>query len=371
MHVGYAPLFQNPENAHSDQEVYRQELRLADLAEPLGFDSVWSVEHHFTDYTMCPDVTQFLSYMAGRTTRAKLGSMVIVLPWHDPIRVAEEIAMLDNLSGGRMILGIGRGLGRVEYDGFRAEMSESRQRFVECAEMILTGLERGYVEYDGEFVKQPRRDLRPAPFRSFKGRTYAAAVSPDSMPIMARLGVGLLIIPQKPWETVAQDFEVYHHVWREVNGDTPAPKPLMGGFFFVDPDPRRAQELAMRYIGRYYGTVIKHYEMDDGHFAGLKGYEFYNNATRYINRHGREGAAESFARLMPWGTPDQVLRRLEEIRGIIDMNGLMCHFSYAGLPWEEAERNMRLFAAEVLPELHRWQTEPLAEPQEPAAASAR
>jgi alkanesulfonate monooxygenase SsuD/methylene tetrahydromethanopterin reductase-like flavin-dependent oxidoreductase (luciferase family) len=371
MHVGYAPLFQNPENRLSDLEVYQQELRLADLAEPLGFDSVWSVEHHFTDYTMCPDVLQFLAYMAGRTSRVKLGSMVVVLPWHDPIRVAEEVAMLDNLSGGRVIFGIGRGLGRVEYDGFRADMNESRGRFIEYADAILTGLERGYVEYDGQYVKQPRRDLRPAPFRSFKGRTYAAAVSPDSMPIMARLGVGLLIIPQKPWEDVAKDFEAYHHVWREVNGDQPAPRPLMGGFYFVDTNADRAREMAMRYIGGYYQTVIKHYEMTAGHFASIKGYEFYNQATKYINRHGEAGAGESFANLMPWGTPDQVLRKLEEIRGIIDMNGLMCHFSFAGMPYDEAERNLRLFAAEVLPELHRWQTAPLVEGRELAGAGAR
>jgi alkanesulfonate monooxygenase SsuD/methylene tetrahydromethanopterin reductase-like flavin-dependent oxidoreductase (luciferase family) len=320
---------------------------------------------------MCPDVLQFLSYMAGRTTRAKLGSMVVVLPWHDPVRVAEQVAMLDNLSGGRVILGIGRGLGRVEYEGFRADMNESRERFIEYADMILTGLERGYVEYEGKYLTQPRRDIRPRPFRSFRGRTYAAAVSPDSMPIMARLGVGLLIIPQKPWDDVAKDFEVYHRVWAEVNGDQPPPKPLMGAFVFVDDDAERARELALRHIGRYYQTVIKHYEMTAGHFASLKGYEFYNNATRYINRHGSEGAAESFANLMPWGTPDQVLRKLEQIRSVIDMNGIMAQFSYAGMPWDEAERNLRLFAAEVLPELKRWETEPLAEPRELAAAGAR
>jgi len=371
MHVGYAPVFQNPENERTDLEVYTQELRLAELAEPLGFDSVWSVEHHFTDYTMCPDVTQFLAYMAGKTNRVKLGSMVIVLPWHDPVRVAEEVAMLDNLSGGRMILGIGRGLGRVEYDGFRADMNESRGRFIEYADMILTGLERGYVEYQGEYLTQPRRDIRPAPFRSFRGRTYAAAVSPDSMPVMARLGVGLLVIPQKPWDDVARDFEVYHRVWAEENGATPPPKPLMGGFYFVDSDPDRAREMAYRYIGRYYQTVMKHYEMAGGHFAGIKGYEFYSNVSKYINRHGAEGAAESFVNLMPWGTPDQVIEKLAAIRDRIDMNGLMCHFTYAGMPWDEGERNMRMFATEVLPELQRWQTEPLAEPRELAAAAAR
>src|SRR5215471_21144616 len=165
MHVGYAPLFQNPGNALPDAEVYRQELRLAEMAEPLGFDSIWSVEHHFTDYTMCPDVLQFLTYMAGRTTRVSLGSMVVVLPWHDPMRVAEEVSMLDNICGGRFILGLGRGAAKVEFEGFRVAMGESRERFVEDARMILEGLEKGYCEFDGQFVSQPRADIRPAPFK--------------------------------------------------------------------------------------------------------------------------------------------------------------------------------------------------------------
>ena len=130
------------------------------MVEPLGFQSVWGVEHHFTDYTMCPDVLQFLSYMAGRTPSVQLGSMVVVLPWHDPMRVAEEVSMLDNLSGGRLILGLGRGAGKVEFDGFRLSMDESRPRFVEAAEMLLRGLESGYCEYDGVFVKQPRAAIR-------------------------------------------------------------------------------------------------------------------------------------------------------------------------------------------------------------------
>ena len=154
MHVGMATVFQNPQKSRTDREVYRQELRLADLAEPLGFESIWGVEHHFTDYTMCPDVLQFLTYMAGRTARAQLGSMVVVLPWHDPMRVAEEVSMLDNISDGRLILGLGRGAGKVEFDGFRLPMDESRDRFVESAEMLLRGLESGYCEYDGKFIKQ-------------------------------------------------------------------------------------------------------------------------------------------------------------------------------------------------------------------------
>ena len=171
-----------------------------------------------------------------------------------------------------MILGVGRGLGRVEFDGFRVPMDESRGRFVETAELVLAGLEQGYVELDGQFVQQPRRDIRPAPVKSFRGRTFAAAVSPESMPVMARLGVGLLVIPQKPWEDVRGDFEVYHQVWADTHGQASVPPdPLCGGFFFVDESADRAEEMAYRYIGRYYHSVMEHYELTAGHLKEEKG----------------------------------------------------------------------------------------------------
>ena len=374
MHVGYAPVFQNPGNTRSDAEVYREELRMAEMAEPLGFDSIWSIEHHFTDYTMCPDAVQFLSYMAGRTKTAKLGTMVIVLPWHDPIRVAEQISLLDHVSGGRMILGFGRGLARVEYDGFRIDQNEGRERFVEYAELLINGLEKGYIE-GGLTTQQPRRDIRPYPAYSFKGRTYAAAVSPESMPIMAKLGIGLLVIPQKPWDVVKGDFEVYHKVWEEERPGTKPPQPFCGGFFYVDENAKRAEENAYKWIGAYYHTAMKHYEMTGKKFGSHKGYEFYSNVGKYIEKHGMDGAAKDFVKLMPWGTPDQVLRKIEFMRDTIDMKAIMGNFSYAGMPYDEAEGSLKCFAKHVLPELKKWDTTPLAEPEPlsmpaPAAAAA-
>ena len=360
MHVGYTPIFQNPGNLRSDAEVYREEVRLAEMAEPLGFDSVWGIEHHFTDYTMCPDVVQFLTYMAARTTRLKLGSSVIVLPWHDPMRVAEQISVLDHLSGGRMILGLGRGLGNVEFEGFRLDQGECRTRFVEYAELLLQGLERGYLE-GGALTKQPRRDIRPFPLKSFRGRSYAAAVSPESMPIMARLGVGLLVIPQKPWDVVKQDFAIYNDVYAKEQGCAPPP-PLCGGFCFVDKDPVRAHDMAYKWIGDYYHTAMKHYEMTGEKFGKQQGYEFYKNVGKYIARHGMDGAAKDFTDLMPWGTPAQVLEKITYIREMINPNGVLLNLSYAGMPYDEAERNLRCFAEHVMPELQKWSTTPLTEP---------
>jgi alkanesulfonate monooxygenase SsuD/methylene tetrahydromethanopterin reductase-like flavin-dependent oxidoreductase (luciferase family) len=110
----------------SDLDCFKHELALADLAEPLGFDSIWQPEHHFSGYEMTPNVLQFLTYMAGRTKTVRLGSMVVVLPWHNPLRVIEDVTQLDYYSGGRAILGIGRGLGAMEFGGFGIDMSDTR-----------------------------------------------------------------------------------------------------------------------------------------------------------------------------------------------------------------------------------------------------
>jgi len=369
MHVGMAAVFQNPDRRRGDLEVYRGELRLADLAESLGFESIWGVEHHFTDYTMCPDVLQFLSYMAGRTERAQLGSMVVVLPWHDPMRVAEEVSMLDTISNGRLILGLGRGAGKVEFDGFRLPMDESRQRFIESAEMLLTGLERGWCEYAGTYVKQPRADIRPAPFKSFRGRTYAAAVSPESAPIMAKLGVGMLIIPQKPWKEVATELDAYRATYREVNG-TEAPPPIAAGWTFCDENAERAHELAHRYIGGYFESVLEHYNFASDHLASTKGYEYYGKMADKIQTYGTATVTDYFVDLQVWGTPEQCHAKIADIHRRVGNSHFVGVFSYAGMPWEEAERNMRLFAREVMPEVKKIDVTARATAPGPAHAGA-
>jgi alkanesulfonate monooxygenase SsuD/methylene tetrahydromethanopterin reductase-like flavin-dependent oxidoreductase (luciferase family) len=276
--------------------------------------------------------------------------MVVVLPWHDPLRVAEEVSMLDHLSGGRLILGLGRGAAQVEFNGFRLSMDESRRRFVESAEMLLRGLETGTCEYDGAFIKQPRADIRPRPFLSFRGRTYAAAVSPESTHIMAELGVGILIIPQKPWKEVARELEVYRSVYREVNG-LDAPPPISAGWTFCDTDPDRAREQARRWIGGYYQTALDHYELAGEHLARTRGYEYYGKMSEKIQQYGTGTVIDYFVNLQVWGTPEQCYEKIRDIHARTGNSHYVGVFSYAGMPYAEAERNMRLFAREVMPEL--------------------
>jgi alkanesulfonate monooxygenase SsuD/methylene tetrahydromethanopterin reductase-like flavin-dependent oxidoreductase (luciferase family) len=347
-------IFQATDPKRTDRDVYKAELALGDLAEPLGFDSIWGVEHHFTDYTMCPDVLQYLSYYAGRTKHVKLGSMVVVLPWHDPMRVAEQIAVLDQQSDGRFIFGMGRGLGRVEFDGFGVDQNTARERFVESAQMLLEGLERGWCEFDGKFIKQAKRDIRPRPFKTFKGRTYAAAVSPESSEIMAKLGIGLLIIPQKPWDAVFTEMANYRNIYRQVN-KADAPAPILAGWVFCDRDAKKAEAMAREYIGGYWQTVLKHYELAGDHLTKTKGYESYGAMQQMVRGGGADAMIDFFLSLQIWGTPDQCYERIADFTGKLGAETFTGVFSYAGMPYDMAENSMRLFASDVLPRLKAHQ----------------
>ncbi|MEM7540468.1 MAG: LLM class flavin-dependent oxidoreductase [Pseudomonadota bacterium] len=360
MHIGMASIFQNPDNADGklDFDTYNQDMALALMAEDLGFESVWGVEHHFTDYTMTPDVMQFLSFVGGHSKKVKLGSMVVVLPWNDPMRVAEKVSMLDCMSEGRVIFGIGRGLGRVEFEGFRVPMDESRERFVESAEMILEGLENGYCEYDGKHIQQPRARIRPEPYRSLRNRTYAAAVSPESSRVMAKLGLGILVIPQKPWEEHAAELKEYNELFRATHG-VDAPNPYVAGWVCCDKDPHKAEAMAYEYIVGYWNSVVKHYEMASDHFEKTKGYEYYKRLTETIAAEGVDAMAQFFMDLQIYGTPQQCFEKIKDIQSRTNCCGFTGIFSFAGMPAEVAQANMTLFAREVLPEIRKLGPTPL------------
>jgi alkanesulfonate monooxygenase SsuD/methylene tetrahydromethanopterin reductase-like flavin-dependent oxidoreductase (luciferase family) len=350
MRVGYTTIFQGSGNPSDDQRVYTDELRLCDLAEPLGFEAIWATEHHFTSYTMCPDPVQFLSYMAGRTKNILLGSGAVIMPWHDPVRVAEQVTVLDLMSNGRFIFGMGRGLGRIEFEGLRIPMDESRARFVESAEIVMRALETGVLEADGQYYQIPRRDLRPRPVKSFRSRLYAAAVSPESVRIMADVGAGILINPQKDWQEVAADMRTYRAQFRELKG-TEAPAPLVTGWVVCDKDGKKAKDLAQQYIGAYYESVMSHYELGGRHFESTQGYEYYRQLASYIDKRGSSRVIENFIELQVYGTPDECVERIREIRSQVGNNGFNAVCSFSGMDYEFAEGNMRLFASEVMPRL--------------------
>jgi len=350
MHVGKSVFFQNPDEDRSDSALYRHEIALAEQAEPLGFESFWIAEHHFGGYDVSPNTLQLLTYLAAKTKHVRLGSSVVVLPWHDPLRVAEELSVLDHLSNGRLLFGIGRGLGRHEFEGFRLNMGESRQRFAEYAKGILDAFDTGIIESDGELWKQPPVQLRPQPLAPLRNRTYASSVSPESMDIVAELGAGIMVIAQKPWDVTVADVKKYNERFVVLNGYEP-PKPLLMSFVIVHESSAAAQELHEQYHYRYAKSTFDWYEFSNAGLAKVPGYEYYGKFAANIEKHGADNFVKFLAELQVYGTPDEVVEQLTDHVRRIDGVGMTAVLSFAGMSPDIGTANQKLFAEKVLPRL--------------------
>jgi alkanesulfonate monooxygenase SsuD/methylene tetrahydromethanopterin reductase-like flavin-dependent oxidoreductase (luciferase family) len=308
---------------------------------------------------MTPNVPQFLSWVAGQTKRIKLGTTVTVLPWHNPVRIAESFLLLDYYSEGRAILGMGRGLGKEEFDGFKVPMGEARKRFREYAEALLQGLESGVIEYGGDFLQQPRVELRPRPFQSFRGRVFASAVSPESVKLMASLDVGLMIIAQKPWDRVDEDLQAYRERFRAANG-AEAPRPIVVAFVAVNEDAAKAQEMRDRYLVEYARSTSDFYQFGNKDFASIEGYEYYGALARSVEKNGIEKFNQFLADLQIWGRPEEVYEKLVAMQQRFDVGQFIIYTQFGDMPFEVGRENYELFARKVLPRLKEIQ---LVEPE--------
>jgi len=339
-----------------DEQVWNEELRLARLATDLGFDCLWSAEHHFNDYSFVPDNLQLMSYLAAACPNIDLGTAAVIIPWHDPLRVAEQAAVLDLLCKGRLRLGLGRGLARREFAAFRLSMDESRERFDEAAPMIVEALKTGFIEGDGKFYTQPRIEIRPRPKYDFRGRIYAVASSEDSIDSAAKLGAHIVMFADRPWEMRLPNIERGRELHRQYHGTEP-PHPMLTEFVVCGTDLAACEEEARQYQGKFVESNFYHYEFLGEHFKTVKGYDSYQQKAEIARQTGFEGAVAGFMRAASWGTPDKILRGLEDRRKLLGDFELNVAFRFGGTPYAVAERGLKLFAKEVLPVLHGWRTQ--------------
>jgi alkanesulfonate monooxygenase SsuD/methylene tetrahydromethanopterin reductase-like flavin-dependent oxidoreductase (luciferase family) len=353
-HVGVNLGFGNLHENLTDEQMYMGEVAIAELADRLGFDSLWAVEHHFDDYAMCPDNVLFLANIAARTERVQLGTGAVILPWNSPLRVAEKMIMLDILSGGRALFGMGRGLSRIEYAPFQVEMPESRARFDEAAAMIASALETGWIEGDGPYYPQPRVQLRPGPRGSFKGRLYCVAMSPDSIVSVVSLGAALMSIPTRPVPDLMPVYTSYRDQYRAAHGTTPPPISLNVNMY-CHADPDVARERSRKHMHTFFASNVRHYEMAGEHFAKTEGYQRYAETAALLRQVGQEAAAEAAASVSLFGTPDQILKQVAGIRDVLADFQLIVIPSFGGLPYDQATRSLELFAKEVMPGVRELQ----------------
>jgi alkanesulfonate monooxygenase SsuD/methylene tetrahydromethanopterin reductase-like flavin-dependent oxidoreductase (luciferase family) len=347
--VGLQLVFQNYGSQVADEKHFSQEVEIAELAEPLGMDEIWPVEHHFEDYAACPDNTQFLAYLAAKTSTIKLATGAVILPWNDPVRVVERITQLDYLSGGRAVLGIGRGLARREYNGFGVNMEESRGRFDESADMVKAALESGFIEGDGAYYPQARVEIRPRPLKSFKDRFYSVAMSPDSVLQAARLGAQMILFSNKPDEKLKESIDTYNKEYKKHHSDKPKP-PRLCDFVVCNNDSEEARTLAKAHIGGYFASVMDHYELAGDHFKNSKVYQSYGDDVDVYNRTSFETLMDAYIECNLYGTPEQIIERIAHRQSVIGEYEQNICVKFGGIKQEDAVSSLKLFMSEVVPE---------------------
>lgn len=349
MKVGLQLSYQNFHDM-SDADMFRTETKLGIEAEAMGFDFVAPVEHHFFDYAMCPDNTQVLSYIAAKTKTIQLMTGAVILPWNDPLRVVEKAAMLDILSEGRMILGMARGLSRHEYRGFRAKLEDAREMFDEAAQIVLRGLETGIVEGDGKWFKQPAVEVRPRIEKSFRDRVYMVGMSPSSVDVAARLGVGTLKFSQGRWDEAMHEVHRYKDLFQQYH-QRQAPPFIICDFLVCFDDPAKNKRFADTYFRKYYESVAEHYELGAGHFADIPSYKIYADMSAKAVERGIDKAYQDYIEANLIGTPDEIFERhLRRVELVGDYD-ITLNVSYGGMPFEDSWDQMKRFADKLMPRL--------------------
>jgi alkanesulfonate monooxygenase SsuD/methylene tetrahydromethanopterin reductase-like flavin-dependent oxidoreductase (luciferase family) len=338
-----------------DNDIWREELQLVHQVEDLGFDALWCVEHHFTPYTMVPNPLQLLSYMAGATKRMDMGTMVVVLPWHDPIRVVEELIMLDTFLGPDrdVRMAVGRGLGRREFGGFGIHMDESRPRFQEAVDIIKLGLLEDRFSYDGQFFKIPETTIRPRPRdgQRILDNMHCAWGSMESMEIAAANGLKPVVIPSKSYKEYEPELERYTELRREQG--LPPVGPVVAVHAYCAETEEAAYEGAKRHLDKYGDTVNRHYEFSGGHLAELKSYQHYAEKYKKAQETGAVQTGNVFLDEHIWGTPEMCIEKLERLRELMHASSeLVFMMKFGEMSYAEAEDSVQLFGREVLPAVH-------------------
>src|SRR3989442_7492386 len=191
MNFGTFLLMQSP-SARSSQEIYARGVEIALAAETLGYRNVWLAEHHFSTYGYLSRPAQLATYIAAKTTRLRVGTAVIVVPLHHPLIIAEEIATLDLLAGGRVDIGLGRGYQHYEFERLGLELDTSRQRWEESVDVILEAFRGEPFTYDGKLFKIPETTIYPQPVQKPHPPIWVTAQSPESIEATVRRGFNVL-----------------------------------------------------------------------------------------------------------------------------------------------------------------------------------
>jgi alkanesulfonate monooxygenase SsuD/methylene tetrahydromethanopterin reductase-like flavin-dependent oxidoreductase (luciferase family) len=306
--------------------VYQRAFSRIDVMEQTGYDCVWLAEHHFSTYSVCPSINVMATHVAARTRRLRIGLAVSLAAFYNPLRLAEEVALVDVLSGGRVNWGAGRGFDRKEFQAFGVPVAESSDRFRECVEIVLAAWREDTLTYHGRFWNYDDIDVLPKPLQTPHPPVWLAATSQDSIRRAAESGYDILQDPHSTHAEIGNKRAFYHETLRTHGFSAEGRVIPTARLLAVGATDREGEEIAR--TGAQWMVA-----------------SYANDVTRATPAPYRVEGVDPVERYMDdviiHGSPERVIDKVAELRDTIGLDYLMC----APL----SHQSFMLFTEQVLP----------------------
>jgi natural product biosynthesis luciferase-like monooxygenase protein len=357
MRFGMLHLFENP-IGKSEREIVHEQLTLMRAAEDYGFDSVWPAEHHFSEYGYCASPALSLAALALDTKRLRLGTGVVVLPLNHPLRVAEDYAMLDLMSDGRVEMGVGRGYQPTEFAGYGVDPTRTREMFDEAIQILRQAWTRDTVTFHGRHYRFDGVSVRPKPLQRPHPPIWMAALSPETFELTGRYGFHLLfgtvfgLPPDK-----ARELQAAYRRGLVAGGHDPVGARRAALVMVYVADSLEQARAEFRDPVMWYFRTISKYVAPPAGQAPVKGYEMYVK-TRDLTATARW--EDFLARnAVVCGPPDLVVEELARAQETYGFTDLLCWTRLGGLDHRKVLSSMDLMSTKVFPHLRPLEPPPL------------
>lgn len=345
-----------PEPGQPLDQALRKVVDVCQLAEELGFVTFSLAEQHFTPYIVNPDSLQLFTFLAAQTTRIRFASGIIVVPLHHPIQLAERVALLDVLSGGRFDLGVGRGHIVRAFEGMNIPMAEAADRFDEAMKVAKLAWGDEPFTYHGRWYQTPEAiSVNPKPLQKPHPPLWAAAVSTYSLDKIASQDYGLLVSFTDDFETSRARIEAYQQLRRAAGLPESGDRVRMNPLTLVLDSRQEAEEIAERHV-RAWSTLFA-----SANSKTPEGESYAHQRSEQWRRLRQLDGDFSFADVAEhaiFGDPDFAVERIVWLRDVVGTKELNFSVGFGGIPADTIKRSLRLLAEEVIPRVQATSPRP-------------
>lgn len=329
-----------------EKQAFDELLEQIEFTEKVGFSDAWFAEHHHSDYGMLASPNLIVAALARRTERLRFGNLVSVLPLYDPMRLAEECAMLDILTGGRLNVGLGRGVPKDDIK-HRLDRDAAQARFDEGIEILLRAWTGETFSYSGKAWGYEEISCRPQPLQKPHPPIYYGATSPDSPAMVARRGWNLALSRQ-PLANCATAIKKYRDARAELANLPGTGDAIMVRDIYVADSDEQALREAVPELMRFWQLATDNYWRGDQLSEA--------DLTRCTERYAYYPGGLTIKRLDEWGTsligsPETVIKKARAMIETAKPDSLVGMFQFGALKHEQVMHSIELFGTEVMPTL--------------------